>query len=193
MMYTHCYDLPLVGGVSLVEEDGRILALDLIRKDGGRKSGPLAANAADEETPLLREAGRQLKAYLTGRLRDFDLPLAPQGTPFQQKVWAALTAIPYGETRSYKQVAEAVDCPKGCRAVGMANNRNPIAIVIPCHRVIGADGAGGPRRRPAHQGMPAPEKALIHAPARLLPDCRKLPLRAGCIYGISLWHLECPQ
>lgn len=141
MMYTHCYDLPLVGGVSLVEEDGRILALDLIRKDGGRKSGPLAANAADEETPLLREAGRQLKAYLAGRLRDFDLPLAPQGTPFQQKVWAALAAIPYGETRSYKQVAEAVGCPRGCRAVGLANNRNPIAIVIPCHRVIGADGA----------------------------------------------------
>ena len=141
MMYTQHYDLPLIGGVSLVEEDGRILALDLVRKDGGRKSGPPAANAADERTPLLREAGRQLKAYLAGRLRDFDLPLAPQGTPFQQKVWAALTAIPYGETRSYKQVAEAVGCPKGCRAVGMANNRNPIAIVIPCHRVIGADGA----------------------------------------------------
>lgn len=64
MMYTQHYDLPLIGGVSLVEEDGRILALDLIRKDGGRKSGPLAANAADEETPLLREAERQLKAYL---------------------------------------------------------------------------------------------------------------------------------
>ena len=124
-----------------MEEDGRILALDLIRKDGGRKSGAPAANAADEETPLLREAERQLKAYLAGRLRNFDLPLAPRGTPFQQKVWAALTAIPYGETRSYKQVAEAVGCPKGCRAVGMANNRNPIAIVIPCHRVIGADGA----------------------------------------------------
>lgn len=141
MMYTQHYDLPLIGGVSLVEEDGRILALDLIRKDGGRKSGALAANAADEETPLLREAGRQLKTYLAGRLRNFDLPLAPRGTPFRQKVWAALTAIPYGETRSYKQIAEAVGCPKGCRAVGMANNRNPIAIVIPCHRVIGADGA----------------------------------------------------
>ena len=87
------------------------------------------------------EIRRQLKAYLAGRLRDFDLPLAPQGTPFQQKVWAALAAIPYGETRSYKQVAEAVGCPRGCRAVGLANNRNPIAIVIPCHRVIGADGA----------------------------------------------------
>ena len=76
MMYAQHYDLPLVGGVSLVEEDGRILALDLVGKDGGRKSGPLAANAADEETPLLREAGRQLKAYLAGRLRNFDLPLA---------------------------------------------------------------------------------------------------------------------
>lgn len=144
----------------------------------------------DEETPLLREAERQLKAYLAGRLRDFDLPLAPRGTPFQQKVWAALTAIPYGETRSYKQVAEAVDCPRGCRAVGMANNRNPIAIVIPCHRVIGADGAlvgygGGP----AHQGMPAApgRLPLIRMPGPgFLPGCRKLSLRAGCIYGISL-------
>lgn len=141
MKYTQQYDLPLIGGVSLVEEEGRILALDLIRKDGGVKSGPLAADVAREETPLLREARRQLEAYLEGRLRDFDLPLAPRGTPFQLKVWRALTRIPYGETRSYKQIAEAVDCPKGCRAVGMANNRNPISIVIPCHRVIGADGA----------------------------------------------------
>lgn len=140
MKYTQQYDLSLIGGVSLVEEDGRILALDLIRKDGGVKSGPLAADAAREETPLLREARRQLEAYLAGRLRDFDLPLAPRGTPFQLKVWRALTRIPYGETRSYKQIAEAVDCPRSCRAVGMANNRNPISIVIPCHRVIGADG-----------------------------------------------------
>jgi len=67
--------------------------------------------------------------------------LAPRSTPFQQKVWRALTGIPYGETRSYKQIAEAMDCPRGCRTVGMPNNRNPISIVIPCHRVIGADGA----------------------------------------------------
>ncbi len=141
MRYAQQYALPLIGGVSLVEEDGRILALDLIRKDGGVKSGPLASDAAREETPLLREARCQLEAYLAGRLRDFVLPLAPRGTLFQQKVWRALTGIPYGETRSYKQIAEAVGCPRGCRAVGMANNRNPISIVIPCHRVIGADGA----------------------------------------------------
>jgi len=71
---------------------------------------------------------------------DFDLPLAPRGTPFQLKVWQALTTIPYGETRSYKQIAEQIGNSKACRAVGLANNRNPISIVVPCHRVIGANG-----------------------------------------------------
>lgn len=93
------------------------------------------------ETPLLVRGRDQLLEYLTGRRRDFDLPLAPQGTPFQRRVWAALRTIPYGQTRSYRDVAQAVDCPKGFRAVGMANNRNPIPILIPCHRVVGADGS----------------------------------------------------
>ncbi|MBQ4567694.1 MAG: methylated-DNA--[Desulfovibrio sp.] len=90
--------------------------------------------------PLVREAARQLEGWLCKRLRCFDLPLAPTGTPFQQEVWQALRAIPYGQTRSYKAVATALGRPGACRAVGMANNRNPLSIVIPCHRVIGANG-----------------------------------------------------
>lgn len=93
------------------------------------------------ETELLKEAGRQLQEYFAGQRQSFDLPLAPQGTKFQQKVWEILKTIPYGETRSYKQVAEAIQQPNASRAVGMANNKNPIPIVIPCHRVIGSNGA----------------------------------------------------
>lgn len=92
------------------------------------------------ETQLLKEAYRQLEEYFKGERRDFDLPLNPYGTKFQLSVWEALRAIPYGETWSYKQVAEKVGNPKASRAVGMANNRNPIPIIIPCHRVIGANG-----------------------------------------------------
>ena len=91
-------------------------------------------------TPLLEKAAQQIKEYLAGKRRGFDLPLEMEGTEFQQKVWQALTTIPYGQTRSYKQIAEQVGSPKACRAVGLANNRNPIALVVPCHRVIGADG-----------------------------------------------------
>jgi methylated-DNA-[protein]-cysteine S-methyltransferase len=87
------------------------------------------------------EALAQLDAYFAGRLRRFDLPLAPQGTPFQREVWSALTAIPYGDTVSYRELARRVGRPLASRAVGAANGRNPIPIVIPCHRVIGADGS----------------------------------------------------
>ena len=103
---------------------------------------PLTAfNGRLQDTPLLRKAAEQLEAYFDGRLKTFDLPLSYQGTPFQMDDWAALLAIPYGETRSYKQIAEMIGRPKAYRAVGMANNRNPISIIIPCHRVIGHDGS----------------------------------------------------
>ena len=81
-----------------------------------------------------------MSEYLIGKRKSFDLPLNPRGTVFQQQVWKALCDIPYGETRSYKQIAEAIGNPKAVRAVGMANNRNPVLIVVPCHRVIGANG-----------------------------------------------------
>jgi methylated-DNA-[protein]-cysteine S-methyltransferase len=87
----------------------------------------------------LRPAAEQLDAYFAGDLRSFDLPLAPVGTPFQRLVWDALSAIPYGETTSYGKLAAAIGRPGSARAVGAANGRNPIAIVVPCHRVVGAD------------------------------------------------------
>ena len=99
-----------------------------------------AAPLALPSTPLLRQAAAELAAYFAGDLREFTVPLAPKGTPFQQKVWTALREIPYGETRSYKEIAAMVGNEKACRAVGMANNRNPLPIFIPCHRVVGTNG-----------------------------------------------------
>lgn len=100
----------------------------------------IPADAAEEETELIRKCKQELDEFFRGERTTFDLPLAPEGTPFQKKVWEALREIPYGETRTYKDIAIAVGSPKGFRAVGMANNKNPIAILIPCHRVIGSDG-----------------------------------------------------
>lgn len=92
------------------------------------------------KTSLVKEAIEQLDEYFAGRLKEFTLPVMPSGTPFQIKVWKALQQIPYGETRSYKEIAQFIGQEKACRAVGMANNKNPIAIIIPCHRVIGSTG-----------------------------------------------------
>jgi len=96
---------------------------------------------AREETPLLREAACQMNEYFGGKRAVFELPLRPEGTPFERKVWDALLAIPYGSTKSYGQVASEIGCPKASRAVGRANGRNPVSIFIPCHRVIGAGGS----------------------------------------------------
>jgi len=92
-------------------------------------------------TVLIQSAAAQIDEYLAGARTQFSLPLALHGTEFQQEVWQALQTIPYGETRSYKDIAAAIGRPKALRAVGMANNRNPIAIIVPCHRVIGRDGS----------------------------------------------------
>ena len=109
-----------------------------------------------EDAFALAEAMRQLKAYFAGELENFDLPLSPQGTPFQQRVWGELQKIPYGETISYGELARRIGNPKASRAVGLANGSNPISIVIPCHRVIGSNGKltgyGG--------GLPIKEKLL---------------------------------
>ena len=96
--------------------------------------------AIEKETPLIQKMYSELEEYFAGKRKSFDVPVKPEGTPFQQSTWAALLKIPYGETRSYKQIAGMIGKPAACRAVGMANNRNPIPIVIPCHRVIGANG-----------------------------------------------------
>lgn len=93
------------------------------------------------EDRVLAQARRELDRYFAGKLKAFTIATAPEGTPFQQKVWAALTKIPYGITRSYGQQAAAIGSPKAFRAVGLANGKNPIAIIVPCHRVIGSDGS----------------------------------------------------
>ena len=92
------------------------------------------------ETALIEEAFLQLNAYLAGELKNFSLPLAPRGTDFMQSVWKALCAVPYATTASYKDIALVIDNPKAVRAVGQANNKNPIPIFIPCHRIIGSNG-----------------------------------------------------
>lgn len=93
------------------------------------------------ETELIREAFLQLEAYLSGELRVFSVPVVPSGTPFMQRVWQTLSAIPYGTTLTYCEIADAVGIPFAARAVGMANNRNPVPVFIPCHRVIGRNGS----------------------------------------------------
>lgn len=93
------------------------------------------------ETPLLTRAARQLGEYFEGRRQHFELPLEPRGTAFQRAAWAALAEIPYGQTRSYAEQAAAIGNPRATRAVGAANGRNPLPILLPCHRVIGANGA----------------------------------------------------
>ncbi|WP_198667354.1 methylated-DNA--[protein]-cysteine S-methyltransferase [Glycomyces dulcitolivorans] len=120
----------------------------------------------EEHTPVLDAAEEQLLAYFAGELKDFDLPLAAEGTGFQHRVWAELVQIPYGETWSYLDVAQRLGDPKAVRAVGLANGRNPIAIVVPCHRVIGSNGkltgyAGGLWRKEWLLGLERGEPALF--------------------------------
>lgn len=126
------FDTPL-GLMALEEEGGAITRLWL--------PGQPVPPSPGRETPLLCRGRQELLEYLAGERRDFDLPLHPRGTPFQRRVWQALGDIPYGQTRTYAQIARAVDSPRGFRAVGMANHRNPIPILIPCHRVVGSGGA----------------------------------------------------
>lgn len=126
----------VIGKIGITEENDRITNLFFERESADVDLSKFTL----QETPLLKEASKQLDEYFKSKRKKFNLPLAPAGTEFMEKVWNALLTIPYGETRSYKEIAIAVGNGKACRAVGMANNRNPIAIVIPCHRVIGANG-----------------------------------------------------
>ncbi|MDR1476610.1 MAG: methylated-DNA--[protein]-cysteine S-methyltransferase [Rickettsiales bacterium] len=119
-----------VGPISIAEDGGRIVRVDFGAAEDGRAS-----------VPILLEAEKQLRAYFAGRLKKFDLPLDMRGTEFQRRVWSALRKSPYGETRSYGDIAAMAGNPKACRAVGMANNRNPVSIIVPCHRVVGHDGS----------------------------------------------------
>jgi len=139
-----------IGDLRLVERDGAITQIEFspFRDGDGRPKGD-----RDDAHPVLVETARQLAAYFAGDLKDFDLPLAPVGSDFQQRVWKELQLIAYGETASYGQIALKLGMTNAAsRAVGLANGRNPIPIVIPCHRVIGANGtltgyAGGLGRK----------------------------------------------
>ena len=126
-----------LGEILLARNDQGLTRLNF--QEGAR---PLPiAPAWRRERDAFRDAAAQLDAYFAGELREFDLPLAPQGTPFQRAVWQALQTIPYGRTLTYAQLAQQLGKPKAVRAVGAANGRNPLPIIIPCHRVIGADGS----------------------------------------------------
>ncbi|MDR3086251.1 MAG: methylated-DNA--[protein]-cysteine S-methyltransferase [Christensenellaceae bacterium] len=122
-----------LGPIEIKDDGAAITALRFVQK----------SEAPGAQTPLQVLAAEQIEEYLNGRRQGFDLPLAPKGTAFQQAVWQALLNIPYGETRSYGQLAALLGRPKAARAVGGANGRNPIALIIPCHRVIETSGGLG--------------------------------------------------
>jgi methylated-DNA-[protein]-cysteine S-methyltransferase len=129
-----------VGPLTIVAEDGKItgLYMDAQRHAPSPEAFGLPADPADEP---FAAAVVQLEAYFHGELTQFDLPLSPAGTQFQRRVWTGLLAIPYGETVTYGELARRLGSPTASRAVGLANGKNPIAIVVPCHRVIGSDGS----------------------------------------------------
>ena len=123
-----------IGILILSERGGAICAIDLARESDERPADSAA-------TPVLEQAALEIAEYFAGKRTEFTFPMRAQGTPFQTAVWDALLHIPFGETKTYGQIAAEVDNPKGSRAVGMACNRNPIMIAVPCHRVVGAGGA----------------------------------------------------
>jgi len=136
-IYYRHIDSP-VGPLLLVADDQSLRVIEFENPRHPIKPSP-QWQAGD--TPVMRQTERQLAEYFRGERRDFDLPLAPVGTLFQRQVWATLAGIPYGQTISYAQLAQRVSKPTAMRAVGAANGRNPLPIVLPCHRVIGADGS----------------------------------------------------
>jgi methylated-DNA-[protein]-cysteine S-methyltransferase len=134
--FVRYYHSPVVGWLRLQVSSPGLQSIDFV-------SGPSAINGSEQD-PIMTALTDELDAYFRGKLRSFSVPLDPaEGTPFQRRVWHELIRIPYGETRSYAEVAAAVGNPRGARAVGLANKRNCIPIVIPCHRVIKSDGGLG--------------------------------------------------
>lgn len=128
-MYYYIYE-SLIGPLCLVEEDQKLIECSF----GTNGKGVL------KETEFLKGVIKELQEYFNHQRTSFTIPINPSGTAFQKKVWQALTTIPYGETRTYKEIAIQAGNEKACRAVGMANHNNPIAIIVPCHRVIGTSG-----------------------------------------------------
>lgn len=148
----YCYVSTPLGDVLLMATEKALTGLHFV----GEKYYPGIDDSwvQDARKPVLREAASQLKRYFAKKLSRFNVPLDAEGTQFQRDVWRELVKVPYGETRSYGQIAARLGAPKAMRAVGAANGRNPISIIVPCHRVIGADGsltgyAGGMERKTA--------------------------------------------
>ena len=133
-MNVHHYISP-VGILEIKADDRAITEVSLLKNDPDTRQ--------TSTNPLIRETCIQLDDYFAGKRKKFDLPLSPKGTDFQQTVWNQLQKIPYGQTISYSQLAKAINHPKACRAVGSANGKNPITIIIPCHRVIASTGGLG--------------------------------------------------
>lgn len=147
-MTTHSIMESPIGPLTIVERDGALAAIYMAE----HAHAPDRTTLGERVDDALPEVTRQLREYFAGERREFDLPLNPVGTDFQRLVWGALREIPYGETRSYGQLAATLGRPSASRAVGMANGRNPISIVVPCHRVVGSSGkltgyAGGVERK----------------------------------------------
>ncbi|HEY0940993.1 MAG TPA: methylated-DNA--[protein]-cysteine S-methyltransferase [Steroidobacter sp.] len=132
-----CIDSP-VGQLELVASDRGLAAILWENDNPGRV--PLGEVIEHPDDPVLMATERQLQEYFAGARRQFDVPLNFQGTEFQKRVWCALLTIPFGETRSYVQLATQIGCPAAVRAVGAANGRNPLSIIAPCHRVVGSNG-----------------------------------------------------
>lgn len=143
-----------LGPILLVGDGANLTALNFQSGTQPREINP--AWRRDEEA--FAEVIAQLRAYFAGELRDFDLPLKPAGTPFQQEVWRQLQTVPYGETVSYGELAQRLGKPGAARAVGLANGANPLPLVIPCHRVVGSDG----RLTGYGGGLPLKEALLAH-------------------------------
>ena len=141
-----CYYQTKIGRIKIAQEGDAIVEINVTESE----------KESEKETPLIKKTIKELEEYFEGKRKIFDIPISIKGTEFQEKVWEALLKIPYGETKSYEDIAKMVGCPKGARAVGMANHNNKIIIIIPCHRVIGKNGklvgyAGG---------LPVKEKLL---------------------------------
>lgn len=141
-----CYYQTKIGRIKIAQEGDAIVEINVTESE----------KESEKETPLIKKTIKELEEYFEGKRKFFDIPISIKGTEFQEKVWEALLRIPYGETKSYEDIAKMIGCPKGARAVGMANHNNKIIIIIPCHRVIGKNGklvgyAGG---------LPVKEKLL---------------------------------
>lgn len=139
MIRTHTVTDSPFGKLTLVATDGALSGL-YMEQQRHRPPQEIFGEPADRDDPPFKDAVAQLADYFAGRLTEFDLPLAMHGTPFQRRVWEGLRQIPYGETVTYGELAEQLGNPNASRAVGLANGRNPIGIIVPCHRVIGSTG-----------------------------------------------------